>query len=196
MAVGSWGEALDELRNWLMGPSRLQRISRWGLLLLLLYGIFLQGKGFWMAVESGRGSLGQDMPNVGAIEEARQVRSTGELYARAMKARSRSNEVVALAVAANRRPWQPVVGAPEPTTPEPRQVVTEVVPPLMKIKALMIMEGRRVAVMDIEGEGSGVVVTRGSEFGGGLGRVLAIKENKVVVRWEDRRIDVTLEKEQ
>ncbi len=49
-------------------------------------------------------------------------------------------------------------------------------------------------VADIEGYGDGVILKRGTSFGGGLGRVLGISQDKVVVTWSGQQVDIPVDR--
>lgn len=66
----------------------------------------------------------------------------------------------------------------------------EVIPPIMFVKALMTVNGETTAIMDIEGEGTGIVVRPGYRFGGTKGRVMSVSANGVRVVWSGKRLDL------
>ena len=66
----------------------------------------------------------------------------------------------------------------------------EVIPPIMFVKALMTVNGETTAIMDIEGEGTGIVVRPGYRFGGTKGRVVSVSANGVRVVWSGKRLDL------
>ena len=89
----------------------------------------------------------------------------------------------------------------DPSTPDPSRKDTVVVmpdmelpvidpPPAITVRAIMTMGKQQVAVMDIEGVGSGMVVKAGDTFMQKKGRVVRIASNKVVVRWSGKTFDV------
>jgi hypothetical protein len=68
-------------------------------------------------------------------------------------------------------------------------VVVEM-PPEIVLRAIMIMGKQRVAVMDIVGVGSGLMVRAGDTFMQKRGRVVQIAPDKVVLRWADHTFDI------
>jgi len=66
-------------------------------------------------------------------------------------------------------------------------------PPYMEVRAIMILNKKPMALMNIEGEGDGVIVSPGYKFGGGRGRVVSITQTKVVVLWAGTSMELGLE---
>ncbi|MDR2179898.1 MAG: hypothetical protein LBP21_06295 [Synergistaceae bacterium] len=83
---------------------------------------------------------------------------------------------------------------PEPTEEEPLVLVEpEVIidyPPEITLKAIMIVGKQRVAVMDISGVGSGMIVKAGDTFMQKKGSIVRIAPEKVVVRWGGKNWDI------
>ena len=69
------------------------------------------------------------------------------------------------------------------------EVVIEM-PPEIVVRAIMVMGKQQVAVMDIAGVGSGMVVKVGDTFMQKKGRIVRIAPDKVVVRWAGRTWDI------
>jgi hypothetical protein len=63
-------------------------------------------------------------------------------------------------------------------------------PPEIVLKAIMIMGKQQVAVMDISGVGSGMIVKAGDTFMQKKGRIVRIAPDKVVVRWGGKNWDI------
>ena len=63
-------------------------------------------------------------------------------------------------------------------------------PPGIVVKAIMLMGKSRVAVMDVDGVGSGLIVRQGNTFLNGKGRVVRITSDKVVVRWNGKNWNI------
>jgi hypothetical protein len=66
----------------------------------------------------------------------------------------------------------------------------EVIPPIMFVKALMTVNGESTAIMDIEGEGTGIVVRAGYRFGGSKGRVVSVSAGGVKIVWSGKRLEL------
>ena len=71
-------------------------------------------------------------------------------------------------------------------------VVPEVIemPPEIVLRAIMVMGKQQVAVMDIVGVGSGMVVRAGDTFMQKKGRIVRIAPDKVVMRWGGKNFDI------
>lgn len=68
--------------------------------------------------------------------------------------------------------------------------VREVIPPIMFVRAIMVAEKQAMAIMDIEGVGTGIIVRAGYSFAQGEGKVLRIGADKVTVLWSGKNIDI------
>ncbi|PIE54972.1 MAG: hypothetical protein CSA35_03675 [Dethiosulfovibrio peptidovorans] len=78
-------------------------------------------------------------------------------------------------------------------TPEPSAADLEALPPLVVVRAVMVMPGKAAAVVDIDGVGQGIVVRKGTSFSGGKGRFLSIRAKKIVFRWRGKPVSVPVE---
>ncbi len=80
-----------------------------------------------------------------------------------------------------------LVGKPavEVVTPE----IIEM-PPEIVLRAIMVMGRQQVAVMDIVGVGSGMIVRAGDTFMQKKGRIVRIAPDKVVMRWGGKNFDI------
>lgn len=188
-------EALSEL---LQGESPGTRGLR-----ILLFAIFLglalfEGMGLWRLLARNDIVSGSSGEIVLAEDRAR-LEGMVKDFSATMLSRQTSRQLVALTVAADRRPFAPsgafapavAVEAAQPA--QPARTVQEILPPYMVLRAVFLMGERRSAVLDVEGESSELLVEPGTRFGGGLGRVLSISEKKVVVSWAGRRMELRME---
>lgn len=66
-------------------------------------------------------------------------------------------------------------------------------PPYMEVRAVMILDGKAMALMYIEGEGDGLIVSPGYKFGSGKGRVVSISQTKVVVLWAGTKMELGMD---
>ncbi len=66
-------------------------------------------------------------------------------------------------------------------------------PPYMEVRAIMILDKRPMALMNIEGEGDGLIVSPGYRFGDGRGRVVSITQTKVVVLWAGTKMELGMD---
>ena len=63
-------------------------------------------------------------------------------------------------------------------------------PPAVTLRGIMIMGSQHVAVMDIPGVGTGMIVKAGDTFMQRRGRIVRIAPDKVVVNWGGRNWDI------
>jgi Tfp pilus assembly protein PilP len=70
------------------------------------------------------------------------------------------------------------------------QVVIDYPPDGITLRAIMTMGKQQVAVMDIPGVGSGMIVRPGSTFMQRKGRIVRIAPDKVVISWGGRNWDI------
>ena len=73
---------------------------------------------------------------------------------------------------------------------EPLPVVVIDYPPDITLRGIMIIGKQQVAVMDIPGVGTGMIVRVGDTFMQKKGRVVRIAPDKVVVNWGGRNWDI------
>ena len=79
--------------------------------------------------------------------------------------------------------------APDPITniiPE-----TIIIPPFIQVKATMQLEGRAVAVLDIEGEPSGKIYKIGDRFSERKGRITSITQGRIRILYEGKEFIYT-----
>ena len=104
----------------------------------------------------------------------------------ANSARMRS---MAIARDAASRPRYPFVATRAPMIPGPNileipQVV--IIPPDVRIRGTLLIEGEAVAVLDIEGEPGGRIYRAGDRFADRRGRIVRITTDRITVIYEDR----------
>lgn len=125
----------------------------------------------------------------------------------AVDTRTRSLTLAGAVIEASRRPFVPTMQAsaiPEPGEGAAAGVdapsggveaaipvfVREVIPPIMFVRAIMVAGNQSMAIMDIEGVGTGIIVKNGYSFGNGEGKVVRIGADKVTVRWSGKNLDI------
>ena len=86
----------------------------------------------------------------------------------------------------------PDIAVFDPTIPtiELPPIIIDYPPEGITLRAIMIIGKQHVAVMDIPGVGSGMVVKAGDTFMQKKGRVVRIAPEKVVVNWGGRNWDI------
>lgn len=99
-----------------------------------------------------------------------------------IKYKEQSERVVALSEAVGR---YPVAVLPKPVVTEDLEVPET--PPIVTIRALVVMGKGGAATLDIEGERPGTVMRPGSVFGGGKGRITAIDSKGVSWIWANKK---------
>jgi hypothetical protein len=63
-------------------------------------------------------------------------------------------------------------------------------PPLVIVRAVMVMGKDASAVVDIDGIGNSMVVRKGTTFSGKKGRFLSIGTDKLIFRWNGTNVSV------
>jgi hypothetical protein len=188
-------EALSEL---LQGESPGTRGLR-----ILLFALFLglalfEGMGLWRLLARSD-IVPESSGEIVLVEDRARLEGMVKDFSATMLSRQTSRQLVALTVAADRRPFAPSGAVAQAVTVEvaasaqPARTVQEIIPPYMVLRAVFLMGERRSAVLDVEGASSELLVEPGTRFGGGLGRVLSISEKKVVVSWAGRRMELRME---
>jgi len=78
----------------------------------------------------------------------------------------------------------------DPSIPGYTPVVFVDYPPEITLRGIMIVGNQNVAVMDIPGVGTGIIVRAGDTFMQKKGRVVRIAPDKVVVNWGGKNWDI------
>ncbi|MDD4160481.1 MAG: hypothetical protein PHO18_06000 [Synergistaceae bacterium] len=125
----------------------------------------------------------------GTSKDAAKIEDLEPKYRDYIKMRTYSSQMVALAEAVDR---YPIANAAEELAARSvvKEDVLEEIPeiiPIVTIKALVVMSGEGVATLDIEGERPGLIVSRGTVFGGGKGRIISIDSGGVSWKWADKK---------
>jgi len=123
----------------------------------------------------------------------------------AVDTRTRSLTLASAVIEASRQPFIPTmkvsVAATQPgegeggvTVAGEDQViptyVREKIPPIMFVRAIMVAGSQSMAIMDIEGVGTGIIVRSGYSFSNGEGKVVRIGPDKVTVNWSGKHLDL------
>ncbi|HON33958.1 MAG: hypothetical protein WBJ42_07540 [Thermovirgaceae bacterium] len=175
------------------------RFPRW---LRVLLALMLVGGILWsaflfrqMVITAQARDVPPPPPGGAAVEkEITSLQETAAGFRNAVLARSGSTQLAVIAATLARRPFSPsepetaggVEGGPASASAP--------APPEIWIKAILIREKDAAAVADIEGFGEGVILRRGTPFGGGLGKVLGISQEKVVVTWSGQQLDIPVDR--
>ena len=190
-AQETWGEAFDALWERLgTGETSLSRVMRYGLVFVLLAGAAWQMKsGHETLTELETPLVSVPLP-VNIIGERGRVEELLRIFDGVMTLRLAGKDTVALMEATHRQPYRTTISDVAASVSAP---MVEALPPIMSVRSIMILENRKAAVMDIETDGNGVIVTEGMKFDQGHGRILKIAKNKVVVAWMGTRMEIPID---
>lgn len=122
----------------------------------------------------------------------------------AVDTRTRSLTLASAVIEASRQPFIPTMkvtvasrvpgGEGSETVGGEDQVipayVREKIPPIMFVRAIMVAGRQSMAIMDIEGVGTGIIVRSGYSFSNGEGKVVRIGPDKVTVNWSGKNLDL------
>ena len=183
------GEALSELWQDLLDGEGLWKPVRGAVFLLFLLGAFRSAQVF-------HGMIAQMSPPEGAVsrsaesletEQARLDRMDGTLP-HAVAAPAGTGPQARMAALNGRKPYGPVTTRAPSNSPALSPA--KVPPPLIIVSAVMEMEGKKIAVAEIEGMGQGLLVAPGFRLAGGRGKILSVAADRVVLIWEGDRYDI------
>lgn len=190
----TWLGTSRELWKDIVEGNRFPRWFRVLLALLLIGGILWSGFLFRrMVVTVHARDLPPPPAGRAAVEkEIASLQETAAGFRNAVLARSGSTQLTIMAATLARRPFSP--SEPEAAEGDEVASASAPAPPEMWIKAVLIREKDAAVVADIEGFGEGVILRRGMTFGGGLGKVLGISQEKVVVTWSGQQLDIPVDR--
>lgn len=189
-----WFAAAGELWDDLIHSDKVPRLMRVFIVLLLLAGTIWSGFLLKQMVELVRETTRPEVPRSRQVDtEMERLDGVVESFRSAVMARGGSAQLSVLAATISRKPFVP----PPPPQAEPdaaREEAVELVepPPFVQVRAILVKGRDAVAVLDIEGEGSGIVMKKGGTFGNGKGRVVRITAEKVVFTWAGQSIETAI----
>ena len=195
----SWGDAISSAWGSLTGVNNegSSRVMR-----MLFFIIFLAGSGYAVysylegqEVITLEQKMATNVSNQAQVDKARldllvqKVKMTDDL---------RKNSLSKVVVAQNslqKYPFgEPRVGDGSvvvgPDITEPIVVVIDYPPDGIALRGIMIVGNQNVAVMDIPGVGTGMIVRVGDTFMQRKGRVARIAQDKVVINWGGKNWDI------
>ena len=180
------------------------RILRTIAVLLLLAGCGWSGYMFRQYIE-----LNEEAPiTIPPIEsqsgkDAQRLDRVINDFRAAVDTRTRSLTLASAVIEASRQPFIPTMkvtvasqtpGEGSVTVGGEDQViptyVREKIPPIMFVRAIMVAGRQSMAIMDIEGVGTGIIVRSGYSFSNGEGKVVRIGPDKVTVNWSGKHLDL------
>lgn len=191
-AQDGWFATAGELWDDLVHSDKVPRLVRVLIVLLLLAGTIWSGYLLKEMVELVREEKVPQVPASTKVdEEIKRLEGVVENFESAVLARSGSTQLSVLAATISRKPFVP----PPPPEKEPSADAEDVTkesvepPPYVEVRAIMVKGQDAVAVLDIEGEGNGIIMKQGGTFGNGKGRVVRITAEKVVFTWAGQSVE-------
>lgn len=188
----------DVLKNWykelIEGGERDKRIIRWVALSVLLLSI--AGSSFVLySVYNVDPPAPAPMPPVSVEEDRKKVEESVELYRTIIATRRDSQRIANDIVRLGRNPLMKMESPKEVAliSPEPSVVDLVDLPPIILVRAVMVIGRSSAAVVDIEGVGEGIVIKKGMSFLGGKGRFISIKSKELVFRWNGKNVSVPVD---
>ncbi|MDY9920224.1 MAG: hypothetical protein U2P59_00145 [Synergistota bacterium] len=155
-------------------------------LLILLAGTFYSMKNFiWLNNISEETTIGELKAPVANQPPKSNVDIEGleDKYDVYLRSRNFSGQLVMLAEAVGRYPIANASSLFAEKAVEEYELPE--IPPVLTIKALVILDGVGVAALDIEGERPGQIVRKGYVFGGGKGKITSIDAGGVSWKWSN-----------
>nr|WP_321503417.1 hypothetical protein [uncultured Dethiosulfovibrio sp.] len=188
----------DILKTWykelLEGDERDRRIIRWVALTVMLLSI--AGSSFALyRVYNVNPPAPRSMPPVSVEEDRKKVEESVELYRTIIATRRDSQRIANDIVRLGRNPMMKMESPKEVALISPEPSVADLVdlPPIILVRAVMIIGRNSAAVVDIEGVGEGIVIKKGMSFLGGKGRFISIRSKELVFRWNGKNISVPVD---
>ncbi len=187
-----WFATAGELWDDLVHSDKVPRLVRVLIVLLLLAGTIWSGYLLKEMVKLVREEKVPQVPESRKVDqEIDRLEGVVESFESAVMARSGSTQLSVLAAKISRKPFVP----PPPPEMEPAADAAALAkeqlepPPYVEVRAILVKGPDAVAVLDIEGEGNGIVVKKGGTFGNGKGRVVRITAEKVVFTWAGQSVE-------
>jgi hypothetical protein len=193
-ARDGWFATAGDLWDDLVHSDKVPRLVRVLIVLLLIAGTVWSGYLLKEMVKLVREEKVPEVPASTKVdEEIKRLEGVVENFESAVMARSGSTQLSVLAATISRKPFVP----PPPPQVEPSagdaaaRAMREAAepPPYVEVRAIMVKGKDAVAVVNIEGEGNGIVVKKGATFGNGKGRVVRISAEKVVFTWAGQSVE-------
>jgi hypothetical protein len=193
-AQDGWFATAGELWDDLIHSDKVPRLVRVLIVLLLLAGTIWSGYLLKEMVELVREEKVPQVPASTKVdEEIKRLEGVVENFESAVMARSGSTQLSVLAATISRKPFVPppppqVESSAEDAVAQAMREAAEP-PPYVEVRAIMVKGPDAVAVLDIEGEGNGIIMKQGGTFGNGKGRVVRITAEKVVFTWAGQSVE-------
>lgn len=168
------------------------------LILIFLGGTVFFGWGFKKVVDlSAEAEVRAKPPASQSQEDSKRLDSIIDSFRTSVEARHGSKATSASLVDGNRQPLvatrpsaKGAASAGIVDVPLIEPLVVEALPPIMFVRAIMVVGKESIAIMDINGVGNGIIVKAGYSFLEKQGRIVKITPEKVTVRWAGKNIDI------
>lgn len=174
------------------------------LLLLLCAGSFYGYMLTMKMMDENESTLHADvpLPDMKSIEEAKELEKTADEYASMGTATTLAMQTALLAEISGRFPVgeaselvviaEAAEASERAALGEEEPVVIEPDPPQVTVLAIMIAGQDRIAMVDIFGEDTGLVVRQGTKFSEGDARITKIDEKGVTFTWMGKSYTVAM----
>ena len=187
----SWPGAVRELWNDIVSGDRFPRFVRISLALVLvlatLWSVFIFRQ---MLVTMQGNEVPPPAGKAAVNQEIKQLDETAKGFRNAVLARTGSTQLAVIAATVARRPFMPSYAAGRRDDLLKDLAGT----PMIWVKAVLLRGNDAAAVVDIDGFGEGIILKKGASFAGGKGRVVSIKNDKVVVTWSGQQIEIPVDR--
>ena len=198
----TWKDAFASLWNGLLYGRGSQRFLRILLALLLVLSIGWSIYLYRQMIALSQITPLETPPIKRGVEEEKKFAEMAKGFEEIVQARSTSGEFVYIASTLDRYPFN------EPPMPVEFVELAKVavkegevspsyeevyLPPYMEVRAVMVLDGKPMALMYIEGEGDGLIVSPGYKFDNGKGKVVSITPTKVVVLWAGTKMELGMD---
>lgn len=190
--------AFDIFKNWykelLESEDRDKKIIRWLSLTIMI--ISISGSVFaFFRIHDTEPSQPALMPPISLDQDRAKAEEAVELYRGIISTRRDSQRIANDIIRIGRNPMVRKESPKEIPliSPEPSVVDLVDLPPIMVVRAVMLIGKDGAAVVDIDGVGQGIVVKKGMSFLGGKGRFVSINAKEVIFRWNGKNVSVPVD---
>jgi hypothetical protein len=147
--------------------------------------------------DTGLGSITPSEPSPEARAEKEEIKKTTEDLSGMTESDKLVMQTALLAEASSKYPVA-AAAALSPREPDPIQQIVEIpveepTPPQVTVLAVLSTEGENVAMIDVLGEDSGLIVRNGSRFSDGTARVTKIDSKGVTFTWRKKSYQVGID---
>jgi hypothetical protein len=133
-------------------------------------------------------------PSDAVVKESTEVEKLGSDFSGMTMSTTLAMQTAGMAEQIGRLPVASPATLSPPLPPPDPSPEYEPDPPVIRVKAVMITEGDSVAIIDVEGDESGLLVRRGSKFSNGDARITKIDSKGVTFTWMRKSYPVAVER--